>query len=177
MYVIVFDRLSPGKSEDRLLLQPHFGWVTSRFFFIFLSLLLCLLPENIEREHGTQNTTDDTPEKCTQEKISEGYHSSCRLNSALQDWKNEFPIPVFTSKKRGRLGSKVLNVIAKTFRFWRKVWCDASKRLGTSLEFRWKPFWERAGGDYNFWIRWISQRLGNVCSSETMGRSSSKHKV
>ena len=86
MYVIVFDRLSPGKSEDRLLLQPHFGgWVTSRFFFIFLSLLLCLLHENIERDHGTQNTTDDTPEKCTQEKISEGYHSSCRLNSALQD--------------------------------------------------------------------------------------------
>ena len=84
MYVIVFDRLSPGK--DRLWLQPHFGWVTtSRFFFIFLSLLLCLLHENIEREHGTQNTTDDTPEKCTQEKISEGYHSSCRLNSALQD--------------------------------------------------------------------------------------------
>ena len=85
MYVIVFDRLSPGKSEDRLWLQPHFGWVTSRLFFIFLSLLLSLLPENIEREHSTQNTADDTPEKCTQEKISEGYHSSCRLNSALQD--------------------------------------------------------------------------------------------
>ena len=53
----------------------------------------------------------------------------------------------------------------------------ASKRLGTRLEFRWKPFWKRAGDDYNFWIRRISQRLGNVCSSETMGRSSSKHKV
>ena len=85
MYVIVFDRLSPGKSEDRLWLQPHFGWVTSRLFFIFLSLLLSLLPENIEREHSTQNAADDTPEKCTQEKIFEGYHSSCRLNSALQD--------------------------------------------------------------------------------------------
>ena len=85
MYVIVFDRLSPGKSEDRPWLQPHIGWVASRFFFILLSLLLSLLPENIEREHSTQSTADDTPEKCTQEKISEGYHSSCRLNSALQD--------------------------------------------------------------------------------------------
>ena len=84
MYVIVFDRLSPRK--DRLWLQPHFSWVTSRFFFILLSLLvLSLLHENIEREHSTQNAADDTPEKCTQEKISEGYHSSCRLNSALQD--------------------------------------------------------------------------------------------
>ena len=53
----------------------------------------------------------------------------------------------------------------------------ASKRLGTRLEFRWKPLWKRAGDDYNFWIRRISQRLGNVCSSEAMGRSSSKHKV
>ena len=74
MHVIVFDRLSPGKSENRLWLQPHFG------FFILLSLLLSLLPENIEREHSTQNAADDTPEKCTQEKIFEGYHSSC-LNS------------------------------------------------------------------------------------------------
>ena len=60
------------------------------------------------------------------------------------------------------------------------IFIVASKRLGTRLEFRWKqwkPFWKRAGDDYNFWIRRISQRLGNVCSSETMGRSSSKHKV
>ena len=81
MYVIVFDRLSPGKSEDRLWLHPHFSWVTSCFFFILLSLLLSLLPENLERQHSTQNTADDTPEKCTQEKIFERYHSSCRLYS------------------------------------------------------------------------------------------------
>ena len=53
MYVIVFDRLSPWQSQDRLWLQPHFGWVKS-FFFIVVSLLLYLIPENLEGQHSTQ---------------------------------------------------------------------------------------------------------------------------
>ena len=96
MYVIVFDRLSPGQSKDRLWLQPHFGWVTS-FFFIFVSLLLSLIPENLERQHSTKKTANDTPKKCTQERIFEGNHISFPLNSALQDWKNEFSSAVYVN--------------------------------------------------------------------------------
>ena len=89
MYEIVFDRLSPGQSQDRLWLQPHFGWVKS-FFFIVVSLLLYLIPENLEGQHSTQKTANDTPKKCTQERIFEGNHISCPLHRTLQDWKNEF---------------------------------------------------------------------------------------
>ena len=88
MYVFVFDRLSPGQSQDRLWLQPHFGWVTS--FFFVVSLLLCLIPENLERQESTQKTANDTTKKCTQERIFEGSHINCPLNRTLQDWKNEF---------------------------------------------------------------------------------------
>ena len=85
MYVIVFDRLSPGQSQDRLWLQPHFGWVTC-FIFIVVSMLLSLIPENLERQQSTQKTANDTSKKCTQERIFEGNHISCPLNSALQDF-------------------------------------------------------------------------------------------
>ena len=91
MYVFVFDRLSPGQSQDRLWLQPHFGLVTSFFFIVVsLHLPLSLIPENLERQHSTQKTANDTPKKCTQERIFEGNHISCPLNRTLQDWKNEF---------------------------------------------------------------------------------------
>ena len=87
MYVFVFDRLSPGQSQDRLWLQPHFGWVTS--FFFVVSLLLSLIPENLERQESTQKTANDTTKKCTQERIFEGSHINCPLNRTLQDWSCE----------------------------------------------------------------------------------------
>ena len=67
MYVIVFDRLSPGQSQDRLWLQSH-------FIVVSLLLFLFLIPENLERQHSTQKTANDTPKKCTQERIFEGNH-------------------------------------------------------------------------------------------------------
>ena len=70
-YVIVFDGLSPGQSHIG-------GWVKS---FSTFSLLLSLIAENIERQHSTQNTANDTPKKCTPEKIFKGNHI-CRSNSA-----------------------------------------------------------------------------------------------
>ena len=89
LYVIVFNRLSPGQSQDRLWLLHYFGWVTN-FLVIVVSLLLSLIPENLERRHSTPKTANDTPKKCSQERIFEGNHISCPVNSALQDWRNEF---------------------------------------------------------------------------------------
>ena len=78
LYVILFDRLSPGQSHDRLWLLHYFGWVTN----VLVIVVSLLIPENLERQHNTQKTANDTPKKCSQERIFEGNHISCPVNSA-----------------------------------------------------------------------------------------------
>ena len=121
MYVIVFDRLSPGQSQDRLWLQPHFGLVTS-FFFIVVSMLLSLIPENLERQHSTQKTANYTPKKCIEERIFEGNHISCPLNRALQDWKNEFSNAVYVNKHTKKLCNRKVSRVKGRSLLLRRSW-------------------------------------------------------
>ena len=67
----MFDRLS-----------PHVGGSISIFLLLTFSLPWFFMAENLERQHSTQNTANDTPKKSTPEKIIEGSHIICRSNSA-----------------------------------------------------------------------------------------------